>query len=36
MNTTPNMISGHKDVQIIFAPNDEMALGAAQAVKSAG
>lgn len=30
------MIQGHKDVQIIFAQNDEMALGAAQAVKSAG
>ncbi|HGA4373497.1 TPA: substrate-binding domain-containing protein [Streptococcus agalactiae] len=36
LNTTQNMIQGHKDVQIIFAQNDEMALGAAQAVKSAG
>ncbi|WP_249629202.1 substrate-binding domain-containing protein [Streptococcus uberis] len=36
LNTAQNMIQGHKDVQVIFAQNDEMALGAAQAVKSAG
>ncbi|EGJ28148.1 substrate-binding domain-containing protein [Streptococcus porcinus] len=35
LNTAQNMIQGHKDVQVIFAQNDEMALGAAQAVKSA-
>lgn len=36
LNTAQNMIQGHKEVQVIFAQNDEMALGAAQAVKSAG
>ncbi|KGR72271.1 substrate-binding domain-containing protein [Streptococcus phocae subsp. salmonis] len=36
LNTAQNMIQGHKDVQVIFAQNDEMALGAAQAVKAAG
>lgn len=36
LNTAQNMIQGNKDVQVIFAQNDEMALGAAQAVKSAG
>lgn len=36
LNTAQNMIQGHKDVQVIFAQNDEMALGVAQAVKSAG
>ncbi|WMB30162.1 substrate-binding domain-containing protein [Streptococcus didelphis] len=36
LNTAQNMIQGKKDVQVIFAQNDEMALGAAQAVKSAG
>lgn len=36
LNTAQNMIQGHKDVQVIFAQNDEMALGAAQAVKSTG
>ncbi|CQR24783.1 D-ribose-binding protein precursor RbsB [Streptococcus varani] len=36
LNTTQNMIQANKDVQVIFAQNDEMALGAAQAVKSAG
>lgn len=36
LNTAQNMIQGQKDVQVIFAQNDEMALGAAQAVKSAG
>lgn len=30
------MIQSNKDVQVIFAQNDEMALGAAKAVKSAG
>ena len=30
------MIQGNKEVQAIFAQNDEMALGAAQAVKAAG
>lgn len=36
LNTAQNMIQGNKDVQVIFAQNDEMALGAAQAAKSAG
>lgn len=36
LNTAQNMIQGNKDVQAIFAQNDEMALGAAQAVKAAG
>lgn len=36
LNTAQNMIQANKDVQVIFAQNDEMALGAAQAVKSAG
>ena len=36
LNTTQNMIQANKDVQVIFAQNDEMALGASQAVKSAG
>ena len=36
LNTTQNMIQANKDVQVIFAQNDEMALGASQAIKSAG
>lgn len=36
LNTAQNMIQANKDVQVIFAQNDEMALGAAQAVKAAG
>lgn len=36
LNTAQNMIQGHKDVQAIFAQNDEMAMGAAQAAKAAG
>ncbi|WP_159564378.1 substrate-binding domain-containing protein [Streptococcus halichoeri] len=36
LNTAQNMIQGNKAVAAIFAQNDEMALGAAQAVKSAG
>lgn len=36
LNTAQNMIQGNKDVQVIFAQNDEMALGAAQAAKTAG
>ncbi|MBL3716416.1 MULTISPECIES: substrate-binding domain-containing protein [Lactococcus] len=36
LNTTQNMLQANKDVQAIFAQNDEMALGAAQAVKAAG
>ena len=36
LNTAQNMIQGNKEVQAIFAQNDEMALGAAQAVKAAG
>ncbi|MFC4652093.1 substrate-binding domain-containing protein [Lactococcus nasutitermitis] len=36
LNTTQNMLQSHKDVQAIFAQNDEMALGAAKAVQSAG
>lgn len=36
LNTAQNMIQANKDVKAIFAQNDEMALGAAQAVKAAG
>ncbi|MEY8457743.1 substrate-binding domain-containing protein [Lactococcus ileimucosae] len=36
LNTTQNMLQANKGVQAIFAQNDEMALGAAQAVKAAG
>lgn len=36
LNTAQNMIQGHKDVEAIFAQNDEMAMGAAQAAKAAG
>ncbi|HEY0222854.1 MAG TPA: substrate-binding domain-containing protein [Lactovum miscens] len=36
LNTTQNMLQSHKDVQAIFAQNDEMALGAAKAIQSAG
>lgn len=35
LNTTQNMLQSHKNVQAIFAQNDEMALGAAKAVQSA-
>jgi ribose transport system substrate-binding protein len=36
LNTTQNMLQSHKDVQVIFAQNDEMALGAAKAVQASG
>ncbi|MEQ9763112.1 substrate-binding domain-containing protein [Streptococcus jiangjianxini] len=36
LNTAQNMIQGNKDVQAVFAQNDEMAMGAAQAAKAAG
>lgn len=36
LNTAQNMIQGNKAVQAIFAQNDEMAMGAAQAAKAAG
>ncbi|QDK71625.1 substrate-binding domain-containing protein [Lactococcus protaetiae] len=36
LNTTQNMLQSHKDVQAIFAQNDEMALGAAKAVQATG
>lgn len=36
LNTATNMLQANPDVQAIFAQNDEMALGAAQAAKSAG
>lgn len=36
LNVATNMIQANPDVQAIFAQNDEMALGAVQAAKSAG
>ncbi len=36
LNVASNMIQANPDVQAIFAQNDEMALGAVQAAKSAG
>ena len=36
LNTASNMLQANPDVQAIFAQNDEMALGAIQAAKSAG
>ncbi|MFV0556860.1 MAG: substrate-binding domain-containing protein [Lactovum sp.] len=36
LDVTQNMLQANKGVQAIFAQNDEMALGAGQAVKSAG
>lgn len=36
LNVATNMIQANGDVQAIFAQNDEMALGAVQAAKSAG
>lgn len=36
LKTTQNMIQSNKSVQAIFAQNDEMAMGAAKAVKAAG
>ena len=29
-----NVIQGNKDIQVVFAHNDEMALGAAKAIKA--
>ena len=31
-----NMLQGNSDVQAVFAQNDEMALGAIEAIKGAG
>ena len=36
LNVTENLLQAHPDVKAIFAQNDEMALGAAKAVKAAG
>lgn len=36
MNVMENILQGHKDIQAVFAQNDEMALGAIQAIKSSG
>lgn len=36
MSVTENLLQGHKDVNAIFAHNDEMALGAVQALEAAG
>lgn len=36
LNTTQNMLQSNKNVQAIFAQNDEMALGAAKAVQATG
>jgi ribose transport system substrate-binding protein len=36
LDVTQNMLQANKDVKAIFAQNDEMALGATQAVKSSG
>ncbi|MBX9866165.1 MAG: substrate-binding domain-containing protein, partial [Burkholderiales bacterium] len=36
LNVAENMLQAHSDIQAIFAQNDEMALGAVEAVKSTG
>lgn len=36
MSVTENILQGHKDINAIFAHNDEMALGAMQALEAAG
>ena len=36
MNVTENLLQKHKDVKAIIACNDEMAIGAIQAIKAAG
>ncbi len=34
LSVMENIIQGNKDIQVVFAHNDEMALGAAKAIKS--
>ncbi|CDQ20176.1 ribose ABC transporter substrate-binding protein RbsB [Halobacillus karajensis] len=36
LNTMENILQGHPDVEAVFAHNDEMALGAYQAIQSSG
>lgn len=36
LNVTENLLTGHGDVQAIFAQNDEMALGALRAIQATG
>jgi ribose transport system substrate-binding protein len=36
LSVMENIIQGHKNIDAVFAQNDEMALGAVQALKSAG
>lgn len=36
LNVMENLLSGHGDVQAVFAQNDEMALGAVRALQAAG
>lgn len=36
LNVMENMLQGNKDIQGVFAHNDEMALGAIEAIKAAG
>ncbi|CAH0127967.1 ribose ABC transporter substrate-binding protein RbsB [Peribacillus simplex] len=36
LNVMENILQGNKDVQAVFAHNDEMALGAIEAIKAAG
>ncbi|PFA69836.1 ribose ABC transporter substrate-binding protein RbsB [Bacillus sp. AFS015802] len=36
LNTMENLIQGNPDIKAVFAHNDEMALGALQAIKSSG
>ncbi|TDL87207.1 ribose ABC transporter substrate-binding protein RbsB [Vibrio vulnificus] len=36
LNVMENMLQGNKDIQAVFAHNDEMALGAIEAIKAAG
>ncbi|KHD86218.1 D-ribose transporter subunit RbsB [Heyndrickxia ginsengihumi] len=36
LNVMENLLQGHKDIQAVFAQNDEMALGAIEAIKSSG
>ncbi|MGA8941577.1 MAG: ribose ABC transporter substrate-binding protein RbsB [Thermoactinomyces sp.] len=36
LNVMENLLQGHKDIQAVFAQNDEMALGAIEAINSSG
>jgi len=36
LNVMENLLQGHKDIQAVFSQNDEMALGAVEAIKSSG